>query len=379
MNTKTRFTLPSSSATNDILVSENIEQTLSNKKFKDSNNVEYTIDDIPKLNTKNTFTNFQTINTTSESDYTEPFIVLAPNLTSDHGVLLKFGRTNNRGNCSYIEFHWYESNNVNNYVGIGIYSYDRLYRFYRNRVVFDKYLSVPAITLNGTDLQTTLNNCAKLDEDNTFDGKIESTQTTANNVLGDNLKKAIFDLIYPIGSLYVTMNKPTSSTTSIVNEKVVMTLYGCSFELLPSETFIMNIKYELSSDNTDYSVKIDSNNTGGNNEHTHNNTVSITNASHTLTEAQIPSHMHDCRLYNLNNQNFTMWTNDGLRLPNGVGEWVDHAGKTAGNNGAGDVCGISSSTGGNQGHVHNNTVSITNASASNIPPYLTCYIWQRIA
>ena len=56
MSTKTLFTLPSSERTNDILVSENINQTLSNKKFKDSNGNEYTIDNIAKLNTSNTFT-----------------------------------------------------------------------------------------------------------------------------------------------------------------------------------------------------------------------------------------------------------------------------------------------------------------------------------
>ena len=301
-NDNTLFTLPDSEEITDVMVSENTLQTLSNKRFKDSNNVEYTIDDIPKLNKENTFTSAQTI----ASDTEFPFKATHSTLTT--GSFTKLGITD--GTQTAL-------------VGLGLGS-SGYYAFYK---------------LNGQAAQLSIT-------PNTFqfsNGKIESTQTTANNALGENLKQAIFDLIYPVGSIYITMNKPSSSAVSVVNDKVRMTLYGCSFELLPSETFIMNIKYELSNNNTDYSVKIDSGNTGG-------------EAKHTLTMNELPNISGGFSAADAGNF-------EGAWGVFKVNQF--YGGAYAPGDGPFDYQ-VSLDIG--KGYAHNN-----------VPPYITCYIWKRIA
>jgi len=257
----TLFTLPESeTTTDDVLVSESIKQTLSNKKFKDSNNNEYAIDEIPKLNTENTFT---------------------------------------------------------------------------------ANIKVPSITLNNTDLQTTLNNCAKLNASNTFTGKLETTQTTPNNALGDNLKAVIRDFIYPVGAVYISFVKTSPAT-----------LFGGTWEQI-TDRFL----YCANSAGT----------TKGSSTHTHNNTVSIKNASHTLTINQIPSHNHSFKpcMSPINHQNNSK--TESKTQASDPGSWWCNNYNYVDN------------TGGGQGHTHNNTVSITNASGDSMPPYITCYCWQRKA
>ena len=56
----------------------------------------------------------------------------------------------------YLTFHYNGDNNANNYLGLGFYGHDNKYKFYRDRTVFSNGLTVPSITLNGTDLATTL-------------------------------------------------------------------------------------------------------------------------------------------------------------------------------------------------------------------------------
>jgi len=110
-----------------------------------------------RLDRDNTFTGTHTITTTENSDYTDPFFLLAPNISSNHGVLLKLGRTNDKGNSGYIEYHWSGNNNVNNYIGIGHYSYDRLYKFYRDRVDFTQPLHITKSVSGNLQSLLTLN------------------------------------------------------------------------------------------------------------------------------------------------------------------------------------------------------------------------------
>ena len=203
----TIFTLPSSETiTTDVMVSENIEQTLSNKKFKDSNNVEYTIDNLAKLNTANTFTKNQRINTSTTGEYIKAFEVYSPNINSTNSILIKLGKASASGKSGFLGYYYDSDNSVNNYMLIAHSGYGIFYRFYRDKVEFDKNLSIPSITLNNTDLQTTLNNCAKLDSANTFTtnqtingqltaNKLETNNNTVANAIGNNLQTAIRELI----------------------------------------------------------------------------------------------------------------------------------------------------------------------------------------
>jgi len=232
-NNNTLFTLPESETTNDVLVSESTEQTLSNKKFKDNNNNEYTIENIAKLNSSNTFTGNQTIN----------------------GIL----------------------------------------------------------------------------------------EITA---LGNNLKAIIRDFIYPVGSIYTSFESTPPAT-----------LFG--------GTWTQIINRFLYCTNSSGQEK-------GSSTHTHNNTVSITNASHTLTINEIPSHRHSMTrpkwYYNDNATGRSIIHDDNEESMHCVNNDIE--------NGA---MGVINYTGGGKGHTHNNTVSITNASGDSMPPYITCYAWQRKA
>lgn len=90
--------------------------------------------------------------------------------------------------------------------------------------------------------------------------------------------------------------------------------------------------------------------TGGNKNHLHST------ANHTLTIAEMPSHNHSLAMTDRNSDAGLI---DRVHTQNyavsGWWSWTSNAG-------------------GNQPHNHGNT-----GSASNLNPYLTCYIWKRTA
>ena len=149
------------------------------------------IPNVAYTNAENTFTAKQNISTTTDHDYTEPFRVWAPNLTSDHGVLLKFGRTNDRGNCCYIEYHWYGSDNINNYFGIGFYSYDKLYRFYRDRAEFNNAVKA-ADFIKWSDIRKK-ENIKELNE--TDENPIDKIKVYSFNLINDENKRKRYGVI----------------------------------------------------------------------------------------------------------------------------------------------------------------------------------------
>jgi len=183
MTTKTLFTLPSSETiTNDILVSENAEQTLSNKKFKDSDENEYTIENLAKLNTDNTFTGRQIINNSVEIHGVYTYHTYS-DLISGNSLYKYMGKEASIGKAFRVE---YKHNNIlaNIYAEIGIYGYHAL-NIYYNKIIAALPIEATTILLNGTDLQTSLNNCAKLDTSNTFTSKqtINGNLTVNNNMV----------------------------------------------------------------------------------------------------------------------------------------------------------------------------------------------------
>ena len=126
-------------------------------------------------------------------------------------------------------------------------------------------LSVPSITLNGNDLSTSLSH---------------HTHSTTDITDLNTLKNEIFKMIYPIGSIYIT-------TTPLHQEKIegecLDYVYGwfndCKFQLMPSNLFLKNINYSIDT----YGEEIDGyfeniteiiendnvNNIGGNETHNH--------------------------------------------------------------------------------------------------------------
>lgn len=158
--------------------------------------------------------------------------------------------------------------------------------------------------------------------------RTESTETknTEQDKRISNLESVVSNLlnsIYPVGSIYLSLIKSPPSL-------------GGTWELLDEGKFL-------------YSTTSTSGETGGSSTHTH------TTANHTLTIDEIPSHSHDLRGgFVGGNTDLSRWRCDA-NSP--AGTWGD-----------------SGSTGGDQPHNHGNT-----GSSSNIPPYITCYMYKRTA
>ena len=66
----------------------------------------------------------------------------APNLTSGKGCEIKMGKADTKGNMSYLHYTWQGNNNANNCLCIGFHSYNDLFRFYRDKVLFYKRLDI---------------------------------------------------------------------------------------------------------------------------------------------------------------------------------------------------------------------------------------------
>lgn len=165
----------------------------------------------------------------------------------------------------------------------------------------------------------------------------EATAPSANDYLilqGKNTQRikwsALLDMIYPVGCIY----QSTSSTSPA-------SFLGGTWERI-KDTFI------LAAGDT-YAAGI----SGG-------------EAEHTLTESEIPAHEHQQNAYVVSSV-FTEKTNipdRGLSYPY---ENVNVYYSTGTVNGAGNFNGISTGSVG-MGSPHNN-----------MPPYVTVYVWKRIA
>ena len=132
--------------------------------------------------------------------------------------------------------------------------------------------------------------------------------------------KALFDRMYPTGSIYMTFNPSPP-------------IFG-TWELISDGYFLQ-------------STTTSPGETGGSSTHTH------TTADHTLTVDEIPSHIHSLRGY-------------GMKLGSGSSAY------RFGGNGSELADNVVTSTGGSKAHNHGNT-----GSSSNIPPYIKCYMYKR--
>lgn len=163
----------------------------------------------------------------------------------------------------------------------------------------------------------------------------------------------ILDMIYPVGSIYLSVNNVDPST-----------LFGGTWERIEG-------KFLLASSSTHAIGTI-----GGEESHSHST------GNHTLTVNEIPIHAHTVYLFNANNTNFDAkyYNSDGsMQIGNMGGRleslpWQSSAFKTAGGDGIGDPAGNAGPSGGGAAHNHGDTNSV-----SNMPPYLTVNMWKRIS
>jgi hypothetical protein len=179
------------------------------------------------------------------------------------------------------------------------------------------------------------------------DTNLQSQINTTNSKVDENagtLTSAQLNLIYPVGSIYMSVNSTNPNT-----------LFGGTWQRIQD-------RFLLASGST-YA----NGTTGGNATHSHTNpstSYSGNTGSTALTINQIPAHNHE-------------YTDPG-------GNWsttntVAGSGVVSTKN---PIRNLTTSVGGSQGHTHtmNHTHSIGNTgSSSNMPPYLAVYIWKRTA
>ena len=173
---------------------------------------------------------------------------------------------------------------------------------------------------------------------------------------------------YPVGSIYI----------SVINENPTK-WFGGTWVSWGSGRVPVGVN---TSDSNFSTVE----KTGGSSTHTHTNSstkaASGNTGSTTLTVNQIPGHTHTNCIYNKNNENYTSSLSGTGYLEGGILSWSNGTVTTAGGTG-GDSCGVTRSTGGGQGHTHSlngHTHTLNNTgSSSTLQPYITCYMWKRIA
>lgn len=185
-----------------------------------------------------------------------------------------------------------------------------------------------------------------LDEDgNLIVNSIAFTGSQSNN--------GIFDLVYPVGSIYMSVNNVSPSN-----------LFGGTWEQITNRFLLgAGVSYTLNSTGGSTSVTsvASSGSTGA--------PSTDSTGSTTLTLAQIPSHQHNIQGHNSTGSTVT---------------WTDKAVTYASDN-KGYNTGIRTNyQGGGQGHTHtlnNHTHSLNSHthSVNIMPPYLAVNIWKRTA
>ena len=165
----------------------------------------------------------------------------------------------------------------------------------------------------------------------------------------------LFNLIYPIGSIYLSVNATSPAT-----------LFGGTWEQIQD-------KFLLCAGST-YAAGT----TGG--------AASVTSSSTALTTSQIPAHTHGSKSLSGTWQGLNYWAGSSSAATgssgivswaaNSNGEYLSPAGwnQTTGGRRPGSVTfnatHTHSSVGGNEGHTH---------TVATMPPYLSVYVWKRIA
>lgn len=177
------------------------------------------------------------------------------------------------------------------------------------------------------------------------DKKLDSTTINKDLYVGNtgkqlkNIKsnQELVDLIYPVGSIYLSINNTNPGT-----------LFGGTWEQI-KDRFLLACGDTYSNGST-----------GGNATHTH------TTGNHTLTIDEMPSHSHD-----MDDAVYGNYKNRlGIRGDGGGGKnLIPTMTQT---NGYSKY--LPTNTGGGKPHSHGDT-----GSANHMPPYLAVYVWKRIA
>ena len=143
---------------------------------------------------------------------------------------------------------------------------------------------------------------------------------------------------YPVGSIYMSF-LPTSPAI----------LFGGTWEAIPAGHVL------LAQGESEWGINYTAGSTGG-------------EATHTLTEDEMPAHDHPGNANSAGNHKHTLNAYATVSGGGGKGYWFDRSGTLDSTQEAGDHSHIVNigSTGGGQSH-------------NNMPPYLAVYCWKRTA
>lgn len=167
--------------------------------------------------------------------------------------------------------------------------------------------------------------------------KIQLKDKDGNNLYPMLVKQCILDIVYPVGSIYINVNNANPGT-----------LFGGTWEQI-KDRFLLACGDTYSNGST-----------GGRANHKH------PTSEHTLTVEEMPSHSHDMDDVVYGNYKNRL----GIRGDGGGGKnLVPTMTQT---NSYSKY--LPTNTGGGQPHSHGDT-----GSANHMPPYITVYVWKRIA
>lgn len=172
-------------------------------------------------------------------------------------------------------------------------------------------------------------------------------QTIDNNI---DIINEFLNKTYPIGSIYMNINNVNPGT-----------LFGGTWEQI-QDRFLLAAGSSYAGGST-----------GGAASHTHTSAAHThTTAGHTLTINEMPSHTHpiyyDPNFCAVSTGNNNSWKQGLVNVGYPYGNYPTNQNQPY--------------SGGGASHSHGDTGSTTpsnTGSSSNLPPYLTVYIWKRIA
>ena len=348
------------------------ETTLTNKSDVGHTHTTSEITDMgTSITTKKLNTNKISLTSSDNVEWVIPMNMFAPNLTNGNHIIFNIGKKHGKGSSGHIGYKYSTKESECGLV-FGLFSYSDIVTITNNKLIStvpieasnvktDNETRLAAVESSLTnksdvghthsindviDLQTNLDNKANVGHTHTTTdiNDLETLIETKINEAKETIIDDAFKAMYPIGSIYITLN----SLNDLLHEShcnadahiLYYYWHGCKWEYLDEGVFLRN-----GTTINPYLTVLEENGageTGG-------------EAEHTLTVDEMPSHSHSIHM-------------DRCESAYGLGLYDNgnyyHFGNVAIMRNDWNTTVID--TGGNQPH-------------NNLPPYLTVYMYKRIA